>query len=131
MLLDEFETLLVKTKKKVAADLLGDNFLERINEYREMFPAKRLPSGELARQSVQELKDKFIWFFKSFPDYNWDLVLDAADFYVHTKTKENHMYMVTSSHFIQKVDPRTRTWKSLLADHCQMILENPEILNQS
>lgn len=128
MLLEEFETLLVKTKKKVSSDILGEDFLEHIKEYREMFPASKLPSGELARQSVQELKDKFVWFFKTFPEYNWNLVLDATDYYVFSKSKENYLYMATSSYFIHKVDPRTRTWKSLLADHCQMIMENPALL---
>jgi hypothetical protein len=94
-----------------------------------MFPARKLPSRELARQSVQELRDKFVWFFKTFPEYSWDLVLDATDYYIYTKSKENYMYMSTSSYFIQKVDARTKTWKSVLADHCQMIQENPEILN--
>lgn len=129
MLLEEFETLLVKTKKKVSSEILGEDFLSYINEYRNLFPAQRLPSGELARQSVQELKDKFVWFFKTFPEYNWDLVMDAADYYIFTKSKENYMYMATSSYFIHKMDPRTRTWKSLLADHCQMIQDNPEIMN--
>jgi hypothetical protein len=127
-ILDEFETLLVKTKKKVASDILGTNFLERIKEYRNMFPAVKLPSGELARQSVQELRDKFVWFFKTYPDYDWDLVLDATDYYLFTKQKDGFMYTVTSSYFIQKTDPRTKISRSALADHCQMILDNPEIL---
>jgi len=128
IVLEEFETLLVKTKKRVSNDVLGPDFLENIKEYREMFPARRLPSGELARQSVQELKDKFVWFFNMFPEYDWNTILDATDSYIFTKSKENYLYMVTSSYFIHKVDPRTRTWKSLLADHCQMIQDNPELL---
>ena len=127
-ILDEFETLLVKTKKKVASEVLGNNALESIKTYREMFPAQKLPSGELARQTVQELKDKFIWFFKTYPEYDWNLVLDATDYYVYTKQKDGFSYMITSSYFIQKTDPRTKISRSALADHCQMILDNPEIL---
>ena len=59
VILDEFETYLVKVKKKVATEVLGDKFLEKIAYYRELFPAKSLPSGSMARQSVEELKKKF------------------------------------------------------------------------
>ncbi len=131
VLLEEFETFLVKTKKKVAVSVLGDNFLDKINEYRELFPKERLPSGELARQNVQELKDKFIWFFKTYHNYDWNLVLDATDYYIYTKSKDNYMYMATSSYFIQKTDLRTKTSKSLLADYCQTLLDNPEILKKA
>jgi len=127
-ILNDFETYLVKTKKKVATSVLGDNFLEKIKEYRELFPAIKLPSGELARQSVQELKDKFIWFFKTYPEYDWDLVLDATDFYIFNKHKENYSFMVTSSYLIQKTDLKTKLSRSILADYCQMILDNPDIL---
>jgi hypothetical protein len=129
LILEEFETFLVKSKKKVTGEVLGEDFLNNVKTFRQMFPARKLPSRELARQSVQELRDKFVWFFKTFPEYSWDLVLDATDYYIYTKSKENYMYMSTSSYFIQKVDARTKTWKSVLADHCQMIQENPEILN--
>ncbi len=131
LILEEFETFLVNSKKKVTSEVLGDDFLDNIKTFREMFPARKLPSGELARQSVQELKHKFVWFFKTFPEYNWNLVLDATDYYIYTKAKENYLYMSTSSYFIHKVETRTKTWKSILADHCQMIQENPEILDHS
>jgi len=129
--LEAFETLLVKTKRKVSTEILGNDHLERIREYRELFPATRLPSGELARQSVQELKDKFVWFFKTYPEYAWTQVLDATDYYVYTKSREHYRYMATSSYFILKTDTRTRTSRSLLADHCQLLHENPELLRQT
>ena len=93
-ILDEFETHLVKTKKKVAREVLGEDFMEKVNEYREAWPKKRLPSGELARQSVQELKDKFVWFFKTYPEYDWNLVLDAADYYNILYEKKDYMYII-------------------------------------
>ena len=91
-----------------------------------MFPAMKLPSGELARQSMQELRDKFVWFCKTYPDYDWDTILNAAHFYIYTKKKDGYMYMVTSSYFIQKTDPRTKISKSLLADYCQMTIDDPD-----
>jgi hypothetical protein len=129
-ILDEFETLLVKTKKKVASELLGTNALQCINIYREMFPAKRVPKVGLLRQTVQELKEKFVWFFKTYPDFDWALVLDATDYYMYTKQKENMEFVTTSSYFIQRTDNFTKASRSLLADYCQMLVDNPEIMKE-
>jgi hypothetical protein len=130
VILNEFETYLIKTKKKVTKEVLGEDFLEKVKEYREAFPAKRLPSGELARQSVQELKDKFVWFFKTYPEYDWDLVLDATDYYNIVYERKRYQYMVTSSYFIKKTNPQTKETTSKLADYCQELLDNPNILNE-
>lgn len=129
-ILDEFESLLVKTKKKVASELLGTDALSYITAYREMFPAKRVPRVGLLRQTVQELKEKFVWFFKTYPEFDWELVLDATDYYIYTKSKENMEFITTSSYFIQRTDTFTKANRSLLADYCQMILDNPEIATQ-
>jgi hypothetical protein len=128
-ILNEFQTFLLKTKKKIASDVLGLNMNERITEYRDIWPSKRLPSGELARQSTQELKDKFVWFFKTYPEYDWDLVLDATDFYNESFKKKNYMYMATSSYFIKKHNPQTKEVSSKLADYCQQIIDNPKLLD--
>ena len=128
IILDEMEMYLVKQKKKVATEVLGDDFLEKVKEYREIFPAQRLPHGQVARQSVQELKDKFVWFFKTYPEYTWDQVLDATDYYIFTKEREHFAYTATSSHFIKKTDIKSREISSKLADYCQIIAENPDIL---
>jgi hypothetical protein len=126
MVLDEFEMFTVKTKKKVASEILGSDMNERITEYREVWPSKRLPSGELARQSVQELKEKFVWFFKTYPEYDWDLILDATEEYNDLYKKKNYLYMVTSSYFIKKTNPQTKEVTSKLADCCQQILDELE-----
>jgi len=126
MILNEYETFIVKTKKKVASEVLGADMNERINEYRNIWPSKRLPSGELARQSVTELKDKFVWFFKTYPEYDWNLILDATDEYNDLYEKKNYQYMVTSSYFIKKTNPQTKEVTSKLADCCQQILDELE-----
>jgi hypothetical protein len=128
VILDEFETFLVKAKKKVATEVLGDKFLEKINYYRDLFPSKKLPSGSLARQSVEELKKKFIVFFKTYPQFDWALVHLATDYYIFEKEKTQYMYMMNSSYFIQKTDNISKTTKSELADHCEFLLDNPDIL---
>jgi hypothetical protein len=128
-ILNEFETYLVKRKKAVTREVLGEDFAERVNEYRNAWPKKRLPSGELARQSVQELKDKFVWFFKTYPEYTWDLILDATDYYNLVYEKKSYQYMVTSSYFIKKTNAMTKEITSKLADTCQELLDNPNLLN--
>jgi hypothetical protein len=125
IILNEFETYLVKTKKKVASDILGTDMNERIKEYREIFPGKRLPSGELARQSISELKERFVWFFKTYPEYDWDLVLDAADEYNKMFKMRDYQYMATSSYFIKKMNSQKEV-TSKLADYCQQILDELE-----
>ncbi len=110
--------------------MLGEDFLDRVKEYRDAFPGKRLPSGELARQSVQELKDKFVWFFKTYPEYDWDLVLDATDYYNIVYERKQYKFMVTSSYFIKKTNPQTKETTSKLADYCQELLDNPGILDE-
>ena len=130
VILNEFETYLVKTKKKVATELLGTDMNTCIKEYRDIWPSKRLPHGQLARQSSQELKDKFVWFFKNYPEYDWDLILDATDYYNEVFKKKNYLYMSTSSNFIKKTEI-TKEVSSKLADYCQEILDNPGMLNNN
>lgn len=128
-ILNEFETYLVKTKKKVTTDVLGKDFMQKVNEFREIFPDMRLPSKELARQTTTTLAERFVWFRKTYPEYDWDLILDATDYYVNYYSKTGFLYMATSSYFIKKTDPRTKETISKLADTCQAILDNPDILN--
>lgn len=127
-ILNEKDTYLVKTKKKVSVAVLGEDYLDKVREYREYFPEGKLPHGAVARQNVQQLKERFVWFFKTYPEFDWDLVLEAAKYYRFCKERENFMYMQTSSYFIKKTDPRTRDTTSGLADYCQMILDRPSIL---
>ena len=129
-ILEEYETFLVKTKKTVTSTVLGEVFLEKIQEYRELYPTGKFPSGEVARQTVHELKDKFVWFFKTYPEFSWDLVLDATQYYLMTKRLTNFQFTMTSSYFIKKMDVH-KTVTSKLADYCQMILDDPSILTRA
>jgi hypothetical protein len=130
VVLDEFENFLVKTKKKVTSDVLGDNFLDNIKTYREIFPTGFLPHGEIARQSIEELKLKFIWFFKTYPDFDWPLIHEATNYYKFLKSKVGYKFMVTSSYFIQKSDIKTKSTKSVLADYCQLLMEDPDVIHR-
>ena len=83
--LNDFETFIVKAKKKVVNDVLGEDYIEKVNRYKNMFPVGRLPSGELARQATKELTDKFAWFFTTYPEFDWTTVFDATHYYLHLK----------------------------------------------
>ena len=117
-ILDEFETLLVKTKRVVTTTVLGDDFIDKINEYKEYFP-KKLSTGP-GRQSVRELKQKFVWFFKNYPEYNWEDVLEAANYYKYERSQVNNEFMANSSNFIKK-DTMSKESVSKLADYCQLV----------
>lgn len=127
-ILDEFEVYQTKISKKVSTEILGENFEQNIKEYREIFPTGKLPSGKFARQSIQELRDKFIKFFKMYPQFDWATILDATDHYVQSTLHDEHKrkYMICSSYFILKTEKDEK--KSALADYCQEILDNPEFI---
>jgi hypothetical protein len=129
-LLDEFETYLVKTKKKVETSVLGDNFLDSIKTYIDMFPQRKLPSGRYARQPIKDVKDAFIWFFKNYPENKWIDVIDATHYYIHMAKQKDYLYMMDSLYFISKTDNITKKIRSALASSCLEIKDNPE-LNQN
>lgn len=85
-----------------------------------IFPAGKLPTGKPARTNINELKKKMTAFFIDNPQYDWDLVLDAATFYVEHFRKQQFMYMKTAGYFISK------DGESELSSYCDMILEGGE-----
>ena len=51
----KLDNYFIKAKKKTDIQLMGKNFVDSINDYREVFPAKKLPSGKPARNNVKAL----------------------------------------------------------------------------
>ena len=111
----------IKAKKKTDIQLMGKNHIDSINKYREVFPAKKLPSGKPARNNVKALGEAFRWFFETY-DYTWLDVMKATKMYVNEYRDAEYMYMQTSQYFICKQD-KHRVKHSTLADYCDMILE--------
>jgi|TARA_R110000772_G_scaffold176598_1_gene288266 hypothetical protein len=109
----------IKAKKKTDIQLMGKDFAEQINIYREVFPNKRLPSGKPARVNVKMLSESFRWFFETY-DYEWANVIKATKMYVNEYRDAEYMYMQTSQYFICKQD-KHRVKSSTLADYCDMI----------
>ena len=117
----KLDNYFIKAKKKTDIQLMGKNFVDSINTYREVFPAKKLPSGKPARNNVKALGEAFRWFFETY-DYTWEDIMKATKMYVNEYRDAQYMYMQTSQYFVCKQD-KHRVKHSTLADYCDMILE--------
>ena len=117
----QLDNYFLKAKKKTNIQLMGKDFLEKISSYREIFPAKKLPSGKPARNNVKTLNESFRWFFETY-DYDWDTIIDATRMYVNEYRANDYMYMQTSQYFISKQD-KHRVKHSALADYCDMVID--------
>ena len=98
-----FENYFVKAKKRTSIQLMGKDFSKRIDEYRNIFPAGKLPSGKPARVNVKTLENSFRWFFENY-NFSWDEVLVGTSMYVNSYRDNDYMYMKTSQYFISKQD---------------------------
>lgn len=119
-----FENYFIKAKKRTSIQLMGKNFASRLNEYREVFPAGKLPSGKPARVNIKTLENSFRWFFENY-DFSWDEVIDATKMYVNEYRDREYMYMKTSQYFIAK-EGKNKVKSSDLADYCDMIRDGVE-----
>ena len=95
----------IKAKKKTNNQLMGKDFVDRINTY--------------ARVNVKMLSESFRWFFETY-DYTWEQVIEATRMYVNEFRDAEYMYMQTSQYFICKQD-KHKVKSSTLADYCDMI----------
>lgn len=98
---------------------------DNIQNYINLFPKKRLPSGKLARSSPKNLEPRFQWFFKNH-DYTWEEVLLATKMYIKEYENKGYNYMRCSMYFIKKVDV-SKTPESTLADYCQQVRDGVDI----
>lgn len=122
-IIQETEALFKKVKAKVSSELMGEDYMEKVRAYHEMFPKGKNPfSNYRYRTNVRELADKFAWFFQNYPEYtNWDLVLNATEIYLYEKQQEKHRYTAIDSNFIRRTDAH-KTVRSDLASYCERII---------
>ena len=118
----------IKAKKKTNIQLMGKDFLQSIDVYREIFPKGKLPSGLPARNNTKALGESFRWFFETF-DYTWDEIYKATKMYVNEYRANNYLYMQTSQYFIAKQD-KHKVKKSTLADYCDMVRDGVQTETQ-
>tara|TARA_R110002020_G_scaffold431389_1_gene641389 strand:+ start:2729 stop:3316 length:588 start_codon:yes stop_codon:yes gene_type:complete len=123
--IEEITGFFKKSKKKTSKNLMGDNFIENIKSYVQIFPNKKLPSGKYARVNPKNLENSFRWFFENY-NYDWNIIFKAALSYVKDYEVRNYDYMRTSQYFIRKQNP-DKTWDSELANFCELVKNNPEV----
>jgi hypothetical protein len=103
-IIDEFYGQ-IEPKKKVVitSQMKHPQVDDLLLDYRDYFP-KGAVSGRVLRTSPTDLKKRFNDFFKKYPDYTWEEVLDATEMYANTfKSSANgHTYMKNSTYFIMK-----------------------------
>ena len=118
-LIIKLDNYFIKAKKKTNHELMGKDFTDKLESYRNIFPPGKLPSNMPSRQNVKALGESFRWFFETY-DYTWDEILNATRMYVNEYRETNYMYMVTSQYFIPKQD-KHKVKHSKLADYCDMV----------
>ena len=121
MLKIKYNNYFIKGKKKTNSILMGKDYNKKVEEWRELWPAKKLPSGKPARTNVRTLTNNFKWFFENY-DYTWDEIFKATNRYIDQYELTDYLYMKTSQYFIAKSDS-SRVKLSELADCCDMLKE--------
>jgi len=121
MLKIKYNNYFIKGKKKTNSILMGKDYNKKVEEWRELWPAKKLPSGKPARTNVRTLTNNFKWFFENY-DYTWDEIFKATNRYIDQYEVTDYLYMKTSQYFIAKSDS-SRVKLSELADCCDMLKE--------
>ena len=115
ILIDKLESFFKVQKRKTSNQLMGKDYKQKLEQYREMFPNMKLPSGKAARSAVGNLEKNFRWFFDNH-NYDWDTIMKATAHYLDSQEKRQWKFCRTSQYFIRKND------LSDLADYCEIVL---------
>jgi hypothetical protein len=107
-------------KKKTDVDLMGKDHVIDVDRYNLLFPRIKIPtSSKPARSDNKSVEAALRWFFQNYT-YSWDTIIAATAAYVEEFEKKKYNYMCTSQYFIRKQNT-DKTWKSDLADWCNML----------
>ena len=122
--MEEINSFFKKTKKKTTTDLIGKDYTSKLQEYVEIFPNRKLPSGKYARVTIKNLETAFKWFFENY-NYDWNIVIAATEKYVDEFSIRNFEFMRTAQYFIRKqgID---KTYESDLANYCDIIINGSD-----
>jgi len=123
-LLREAEEILMKTKRAKKTKIPLDEWEPNIKRFNEMFPkGKKEGTNVSFRTNPKELMERFVWFFKEYPDYTWDQIFEATQKYVDSFDESTgYTYMQVSKYFIKK-DDKFRSTSSSLANMIYNMLE--------
>lgn len=116
------------SKKKTSVCKMGENYMEKIEEYLKIFPTFKLPSGKYARSDKKNLENNFRWFFDNH-EYSWETVLESTKRYVDEYEANGYKYMRTSQYFIRKQNAAEKSFESELANYCDMLNNGTETYN--
>lgn len=118
----EAENTLGKMKRAKKTDVPFSEWETYIESFNNLFPkGKKQGSSVNFRTNPKDLFERFKWFFKEYPDYTWEDVLDATAKYVKVyEEASDYTFMQTSKYFIKKED-KSKTTTSNLADLCYNI----------
>jgi hypothetical protein len=117
----KYDNYFIKGKKKTNSILMGKDYIKKVEDWRELWPARKLPSGKPARTNVRTLTNNFKWFFENY-DYTWEEIFKATNRYIDQYELTDYLYMKTSQYFIAKSDS-SKVKLSELADCCDMLKE--------
>jgi hypothetical protein len=122
--MEEINGYFKRTKKKTAKDLMGQDFLENIKAYVNIFPNRKLSSGKYARVNPKNLEAPFRWFFENY-DYSWEIILKATQKYVNEYEVRDYEFMRTAQYFIRKQNI-DKSFESDLATYCELVQDKPD-----
>lgn len=123
-LLREADLILQRAKRSPKAKVSYAEWERYITEFNSLFPKGKKEGTSISfRTNPKELMDRFVWFFKEYPDYTWQQVLEATRKYADTFDESTgYTYMQTSKYFIKK-DDKTRSTSSTLANIIYNMIE--------
>lgn len=117
--MEEINSFFRKSKKKTSRDLMGDDFSQKIQEFVNIFPNKKLSSGKYARVNPKNLESTFRWFFETY-DYDWETIIAATEKYVDEYSLKNYEFMRTAQYFVRKQNI-DKSFDSDLATYCELL----------
>lgn len=123
-LISKIENLFGIHFKKSSNQLMGNDFDTNCEKYNNIFPRIKLGSNKAARAPIKEIIIAFRWFFENY-DYDWDTILEAANFYIEGEKQKNFKFTRTSKYFIRKQDT-DKSWTSELASYCELVKNGEE-----
>lgn len=113
-------------KTKALKEAVTAGFKENLLKYRDLFPTTK-EAGRPVKSTVVDLEPRMQWFFRSYPDYTWEMVLNATKKYIESQNGD-YRYCMTSAYFIKK-DDKNRSTLSTLATWCEAENDEPPIVN--
>lgn len=108
-------------KSKGVKEVITQDFKQNLLKYRELFPTTK-DAGRPVRSTMVDLEPRMQWFFRTYSDYTWDMILNATRKYIESQSGD-YRYCMTSAYFIKK-DDKNRSTLSTLATWCEA--ENDE-----